>query len=160
MQVCMTTLNFIVLSSTIYIYIYIYTIMVIAKGKVYTWGGMCPCLGRKITKEWDAKIASEVDRLKDPITQIVSGKNHVLALDVSHRVYAWGSNTYGQLGTKDFDSTKSAEHPIEVTKLSDSEIVHIYANDNTSIAVAKDGKMFIWGYVNIYIHYLYLEQGR
>lgn len=38
--------------------------------------------------------------------KVSAGKNHVLALDNNGRIYSWGSNAYGQLGTDDSISHK------------------------------------------------------
>ena len=45
-----------------------------------------------------------------PIVQIATGRNHVLALDTSGKIYSWGRNDYGQLGL-------GQKRPVQVTKL-------------------------------------------
>lgn len=45
-----------------------------------------------------------------PVSQIVSGYGHCLALTDEGLLYAWGANTYGQLGTGNKSNHLSPVH--------------------------------------------------
>lgn len=84
------------------------------------------------------------------ITKIAAGVDHVLALDASGRVYAWGANQYGQLGNASF-----TDQPVAVRvctsnydKACDTEIsgiVDIAAGNTSSYAVSDKGQLYAWG---------------
>ncbi len=66
--------------------------------------------------------------------------DHALALRSDGTVWAWGLNTYGQLG----NGTKtSSKVPVAVSGLSD--IVAIAAGYNQSLALGDDGSIWQWG---------------
>uniref|UniRef100_A0A669F373 Regulator of chromosome condensation (RCC1) and BTB (POZ) domain containing protein 1 n=1 Tax=Oreochromis niloticus TaxID=8128 RepID=A0A669F373_ORENI len=77
------------------------------------------------------------------IQQIVSGYGHCLALTDKGLLYAWGANTYGQLGT----GTKS-NHLSPVHIMADKErVVEVAAchSTHTSAAKTQSGQVFMWG---------------
>src|SRR6185312_15197966 len=71
---------------------------------------------------------------------IAAGGTHVLALKSDGTVWAWGSNTSGQLG--DGTTTQRAA-PVQVTGL--SGVTAIAAGSNHSLAVKSDGTVWAWG---------------
>lgn len=85
---------------------------------------------------------------EDPLQNIVAisaGDYHVLALDNQGSVWAWGKNYYGQLG---IGSTDDSSTPVLVKKdlttyLTD--IVYIDAGFEHSLAIDKDGQIWVWG---------------
>jgi len=74
------------------------------------------------------------------IASISGGTNHYLALTVGGDVYAWGDNSYGQLGD---GTTQSRETPIKVPGLSD--ILDVAAGTNHSLAACYNGTVYAWG---------------
>lgn len=74
------------------------------------------------------------------IVEIDAGENHNIALDLTGKVYTWGRNNYGQLGTGDQIATK----PVEVTL--PEAIVKVAAGNNTSFAIGESGNVYAWGY--------------
>jgi alpha-tubulin suppressor-like RCC1 family protein len=75
------------------------------------------------------------------IVEVAGGRNHALALTAAGRVYAWGSNQYGQLGNGTF---ASSETPVRVSSL--SGVVGVFAGRDHSLAVKADGTVWAWGY--------------
>ncbi|GGJ47194.1 PA14 domain-containing protein [Deinococcus roseus] len=68
---------------------------------------------------------------------------HNLALDDNGDVWAWGiSNSYGELGRS---SANPSAYTIPQKVVGLSNIARIYASNRTSLAVAKDGKIYQWG---------------
>lgn len=87
----------------------------------------------------------------DHIEQISGGQRHVLALDVSGFVWAWGGNRGGQLGD---NSTIARNYAIKVKNPAGdgylSNIVRVIAGggddeDGFSAAVDRDGVIYVWG---------------
>ena len=75
------------------------------------------------------------------IVDVAGGRNHVIALSDDGRVYAWGSNAYGQLGNATWHDSST---PVLVSSLTD--IVAIFAGRDHSLAVRGDGSVWAWGY--------------
>ena len=46
----------------------------------------------------EVEFTTESGNTCAPIVQIATGRNHVLALDTTGKIYSWGRNDYGQLG--------------------------------------------------------------
>jgi alpha-tubulin suppressor-like RCC1 family protein len=80
-----------------------------------------------------------VDGLAD-VVAVAAGRAHSLALRGDGRVFAWGSNVAGQLGTND---TEDRGAPTLVAGLTD--VVAIAAGGQQSFALRGDGSVWGWG---------------
>ncbi len=83
------------------------------------------------------------------IVKISQGSDHFLALDTSGNVWAWGFNTYGQLGNGATSATYQAV-PTKVIVSSRSNaainnVAGIAAGNSFSVAVKSDGTAWAWG---------------
>ncbi|KAJ8410061.1 hypothetical protein AAFF_G00211020 [Aldrovandia affinis] len=78
------------------------------------------------------------------VLQIASGYAHSLALTDEGLLYAWGANTYGQLGTGNKSNQLS---PVQIMAEKESRIVEIAAchSTHTSAAKTQSGQVFMWG---------------
>ncbi|XP_067438721.1 RCC1 and BTB domain-containing protein 1 isoform X1 [Thunnus thynnus] len=77
------------------------------------------------------------------IHQVVSGYGHCLALTDEGLLYAWGANTYGQLGTGNKSNSLT---PVQI--MADKErIVEVAAchSTHTSAAKTQSGQVYMWG---------------
>jgi RHS repeat-associated protein len=74
------------------------------------------------------------------VTAIATGANHTLALKSDGTVWAWGNNTYGQLGN---NSTTNSSAPVQVSGL--TGVIAIAAGAGHSLAVKSDGTVWAWG---------------
>lgn len=76
--------------------------------------------------------------------------HHALALDDEGHVYAWGSNTHGELG---IDSEKDSYVPVEIVSLRGKGVCQLvatgYDGDSFSLALTESGNIFSWG-INSY----------
>ena len=93
------------------------------------------------------------------IVQISVGFSHALALDAEGKVWAWGSNDRGQLGTGERviphvcpPGTIAPNHyrPVNISTLSESElegvrIVQVSAGTAHSLALDEEGNVWAWG---------------
>jgi alpha-tubulin suppressor-like RCC1 family protein len=74
------------------------------------------------------------------VATLASGGNHSLALRSDGTVWAWGSNSQGQLG----DGTDTDRlTPVQVPGLTD--FTALAAGDAHSLAVRRDGAVWAWG---------------
>ncbi len=76
------------------------------------------------------------------VTAVAAGLSHSLALQ-NGNVFAWGDNTYGQLGN---NSTSSSNKPLEVTFSNNNlgGIVQVAAGEFSSYALSSDGSLYVW----------------
>ncbi|MDO4271494.1 MAG: hypothetical protein Q4C83_00725 [Candidatus Saccharibacteria bacterium] len=89
---------------------------------------------------------------RDQIVSIAAGDYYSFAISQNHRVFAWGSNNDGELGT---GSRNDSPKPTEITgnfELATGDYVTaISAGVNTTFALTNGGDSFVWGYSNDYM---------
>ena len=117
-----------------------------ADGNVYAWGrNDAGQLGTAVSLGGVQTIS-----LKDGngttvrATAIAAGTSHSLALGEDHRVYAWGSNLYGQLGNGNPLPPSSATPLTVAIPAGAGDVTSIAAGANHSLAVAG-GHVYAWG---------------
>ncbi len=76
------------------------------------------------------------------VTEIAAGVNHSLALKSDGTVWAWGDNSFGQLGD---GTTTQRNTPVQVTGLAGVAKVAAGPSSEHSIAVMADGSLRAWG---------------
>jgi alpha-tubulin suppressor-like RCC1 family protein len=81
------------------------------------------------------------------VVKVAAGAAHSLALTDDGRIYAWGDNTYGQLGSDPANGLYSTT-PTLVQKdgATFTGVVEIVAAGTNSYARTADGKVWAWGY--------------
>ena len=72
--------------------------------------------------------------------KISAGEDHFLAIDDDGRLWAWGSNDYGQVGTGD---TEYVLDPVQIG--TSNQWTAISAGDRYSLALRSDGTLWGWG---------------
>ncbi|MFA5812360.1 MAG: Ig-like domain-containing protein [bacterium] len=82
------------------------------------------------------------------IVSIAAGYEYGMALTKDGWVYAWGANSYGQLGTG--SSEKEVPTPTWVNLqphvlINQEKMAYIAASQRTSLAIDKDGYLYMWG---------------
>ena len=81
-----------------------------------------------------------------PIVRIAAGKDHALALDGTGRVWTWGNNAYGQLGTGNKTNRTSPCNPSVSPCLPNlNSIVGIAGGTRHTLALLNDGTVKAWG---------------
>jgi len=86
------------------------------------------------------KTPVQVTGLPDDVAQVAAGGDHNLALTDSGTVWAWGRNTWGQLGN---GGTQDSPVPVQVAGL--TGIAAIAAGGYASYAVTSSGSVYAWG---------------
>ena len=113
-------------------------------GNAWGWGG-----------NWRGELGdgSEIDRYTPvPVqmpagvvfTAISAGAGHALALDQAGNAWAWGTNSYGQLG--DASMTERSTTPVPVQMPAGVTFASVRGGLNESLALDRDGKVWAWGY--------------
>ncbi len=114
----------------------------ILHGKLYSWGSYAYGklgLGAVSTDQFSpVQLGTESDWIA-----VAAGEEHSLALKSNGTLYAWGQDYYGQLGiNKGYFNVESS--PVQVG--SDSDWVAVDAGEKTSMALKRDGTLWLWGY--------------
>ena len=105
--------------------------------------------------EWGAVNSktrpTAMSSLSTDVIAIAAGYNHSLALKSNGTVWAWGSNSNGQLGN---GGTTNSSAPVQVLKGASvnadespnlERVAAISAGNNHSVALTSDGKVWSWG---------------
>eukprot|EP00747_Dinoflagellata_sp_TGD_P165057 gnl/TRDRNA2_/TRDRNA2_185854_c0_seq1.p1 gnl/TRDRNA2_/TRDRNA2_185854_c0~~gnl/TRDRNA2_/TRDRNA2_185854_c0_seq1.p1 ORF type:complete len:587 (+),score=124.40 gnl/TRDRNA2_/TRDRNA2_185854_c0_seq1:97-1761(+) len=76
------------------------------------------------------------------ICQISVGKEHAMACTEGGRIFAWGKNDFGQLGTGDEENRAL---PVYTELPYETFIASVSAGSNYTLAVTKRGELWSWG---------------
>ena len=81
------------------------------------------------------------------IIAVSGGTHHTLALDNTGNVWAWGNNNDGELGNNSGDQVTSFGYKYDPTsvKVPIDSVVSISAGMFDSMALKKDGTLWLWG---------------
>ena len=85
-----------------------------------------------------------VTGLVGDVESVTAGRAHACARMSSGKVYCWGKNDFGQLGT---ESSTSSSTPVEVA-LPDSATA-VSAGGQTTCAITASGALYCWGRNNV-----------
>jgi len=126
-----------------------YSLALNASGQAFAWGAnFCGQLGIGDTAAHWPSIATAVYSggvlAGKAIVAISGGFLHTLAATSDGKVYSWGYNRYGQLGSV-ITSTSSTPVAVDNGAMGGSAIVAVAAGENHSLALSADGKVFAWG---------------
>ena len=147
--------------------------LAVSNGSVYSWGyngsGQLGVGSVNGTALGDATTPVQVEEagpggvnpLLANVTQVAAGAYHSLALTSDGKVFAWGDNTYGQLGNQYKDQNNVTDNPPTKTFSSAAIPVTFLQSDGTpypavptqiaaagsySLARLSDGSVWAWGY--------------
>ncbi|BDR53262.1 hypothetical protein KIM372_11690 [Bombiscardovia nodaiensis] len=120
-------------------------------GKTYAWGVS------KDTGWWHEAYYDSITnvhaspalvQVNSPVqlVRVSAGLYHSLGLGVDGRVYAWGSNRWGQLGTATNSGTAvDTPNPVAVPLPAGKRFTAVSAGALHSLALADDGTVYSWG---------------
>ncbi|MEN6463101.1 MAG: CFI-box-CTERM domain-containing protein [Syntrophomonas sp.] len=112
-------------------------------GSVYTWGSNWDGeLGTGAEWHEESCYPTEVSGLQN-IIAVSAGYRHALALQSDGSVWAWGSNTYGEIGDGTSGLSNDRFSPVQVIGL--PKIIAIAAGECHSLALAENGQVYAWG---------------
>lgn len=123
-----------------------FSLVVNTDGTVSAWGnnsyGQLGTPARNVMLAKPARIAG-----LDNIVAVSAGSVHGMALDSNGQVWAWGSNTYQQLGTGSIAMVSAPKRVLGLPAPADgaNSIRAIVAGMQNSAVVYADGSVWIWG---------------
>jgi len=114
-------------------------------GHIWTWGAS-DRPGADPTTDNDA-LPVEVPRpraMAAPVTALAAGYTHALTIDHDGRVWAWGTNRFGELGDgRDTDSAVPV--PVAMPTAAHPPFVAVSAGVDQSLALDSTGDVWVWG---------------
>ncbi|WP_157468163.1 thrombospondin type 3 repeat-containing protein [Desulfatibacillum aliphaticivorans] len=113
-------------------------------GSVWSWGDNGPGqLGLGLGENDDVFTPTKVDALPSTAS-IAAGNSHALALAPDGSVWSWGANSSGQLGLGTGGTFSTENRPQKITAI--SNVAAIAGGGSHSLALARDGSLWSWGY--------------
>jgi alpha-tubulin suppressor-like RCC1 family protein len=113
-----------------------------SNGTVWAWGANgSGQLGNGGQSPGSSPVPSQVLNLAGVIS-VAAGQGHALAVTTNGWVYAWGDDTYGQLGN---GGSGTYDTPILITSLTNNVIVAVAAGQYNSYALDNSGNIWEWG---------------
>jgi alpha-tubulin suppressor-like RCC1 family protein len=93
----------------------------------------------------DSDVTTATYALTEPLSggALAAGADHTVLATPQGLLYAWGRNTYGQIGDS---STTTRTSPTPVPSL--TGVIRLAAGDSHTLALTWDGRVFAWGYNN------------
>ena len=102
--------------------------------------------GTNVDKKEAVQVKIDENTYLTNIVKISVGQNHVMALTKDGEVYAWGANTFGQLGQNNTESLNYAKKVLgEGGDNSLQNIIDISAGSYGSMAINEYGWVYVWG---------------
>jgi hypothetical protein len=117
-----------------------FTLALAPDGTVWAWGNNASGqLGRGTTGGFSATPQQVIGL--PPIAQVSAGGGFALAQTADGRVFAWGSNGFGQLGTGTIGGQTGT--PAQVTAI--GPVASVAAGGLNALAILADGTSRVWG---------------
>jgi uncharacterized repeat protein (TIGR02543 family) len=127
-----------------------FTLALTTEGQLLTWGyNASGQLGDGTTtgRNYPVDILKNFNLYQDEVIIHVNvGYTHSLAVTSLGRIFTWGSNNNGQLGTGNMINQL---YPYEITSnfdlIGEEKIVKAFGGDYVSYAISSTGRLFAWG---------------
>ena len=119
----------------------VFTVGLKVNGTLWTWGSdSIGQLGNGTSSNSDVAIPTQISNQN--WNSIAAGKDHVIAIQSNGTLWAWGSNSFGQLG---INSTTSKSLPVQVGTDSDWNKISAGSNHNSAMRTSTSGQIYVWG---------------
>jgi len=126
-----------------------HTLCLDSDGKLYSWGdndGRQLGTGSTSVLDSQPKAVTASGALSGKtIVDMAGGRYHSLCLDSDGKVYAWGDNSYGEVGDGSFTLRAT---PVDISNsgaLAGRVVSRIYAGASFSLAMDSTGALISWG---------------
>ena len=132
----------------------------IPAGQLYAWGTALHGFGMQPASSSGSAVSGCVEAVPRPVatlagvavTSVAASQRHVVVTSSSQGVtYAWGDNTYGQLGTGGTSTERQASAappfwlPRRLASLDNVTLVSLAAGQHHSLAATAMGEVLAWG---------------
>ena len=131
----------------------------IAPGQLYAWGTALHGFGMQPASNTMTAVSASVEAVPRPVTAlagvsvtaVAASQRHVVVTSASQAVtYAWGDNTYGQLGTGATSAGVGGALlpywlPRRLASLDNVSLVSLAAGQHHSLAATAKGEVLAWG---------------
>ncbi|XP_043513909.1 RCC1 and BTB domain-containing protein 1-like isoform X1 [Frieseomelitta varia] len=120
-----------------------YVLALTEEGKIYSWGrDNYGELGNNSTNHMIPTLVTG-NLSNEFIVDIACGSHHCLALTKEGKVYAWGDNSWGQIG---YTVSINQNAPMKVnSRLADKTVICISCCHSSSMTVTDSGEVYGWG---------------
>lgn len=118
-----------------------HTCALLSDGKVKCWGNSSSGQVGHGAFSLDVSTATEA-LLPESVAQVTAGGSTTCARTAAGKVYCWGDNASGQLGT--FDNPTDHNTPVAPQSL-ETNIAQIDTNSSTTCALTTAGLVYCWG---------------
>ncbi|MDH5228531.1 MAG: M12 family metallo-peptidase [Gammaproteobacteria bacterium] len=117
-------------------------------GSLLAWGDNAAAqLGLSDTgKHFNSLVLDQTGKPLQNIVQVAVGDNFVLALDSQGQVWAWGDNSFGQLGDTTLRSRNFAGLVQDRSGADMQDIIAIAAGQQHGLALNANGNVWAWGH--------------
>lgn len=123
-----------------------------SKGQLWSWGynhngqlGNNWYIHDYIVSSYPIKVAMD-NMAVGSISDMATGNQHNIALDEKTNIlWAWGDNTYGQLGNNESNNFEVTPVKVDMTNIGNAKITSVSAGYYHSLALDENGKIWAWG---------------
>lgn len=118
-------------------------------GNIYFWGSNQH--GQMGASVDDIQGTPKLFPFDTKIENVSIGWNHILCTDKDGILYSWGSNEYNELGLSASisETVVNKPMPVFVQYLDAKKFVSISAGATSSMAIADNGELYVWGEVGV-----------
>jgi alpha-tubulin suppressor-like RCC1 family protein len=123
-------------------------------GKVYCWGGIPERMGRRNPPAYEPVSETEssvieIDSSAFPsdasVKEITAGSRHTCARTAKGRVFCWGVNEHGQVGSGSQEKLVRVPEPVAMGPPPGGDFAHVAAGTFHTCAIDKAGAPHCWG---------------
>lgn len=125
-----------------------HSLAVCTDGGLYSWGWNAQGqlgIGNNTNSAVPVAVSTAGVLAGKTIIAASGGNNHSLALSSDGKVFAWGLNSKGQLGTGNFTDSNTPVPVVTTGALSGKTVIAVSAGYEHSLALCSDGTLVAWG---------------
>jgi alpha-tubulin suppressor-like RCC1 family protein len=111
------------------------TAVITIEGSLFAWG-----MGENVFSDVDSSLPKHMCPHINNFTQVACGRSHIMLLDVKGDVYAFGHNSYGQLG----EGSRKPSLKLRLV-LKGKSVESVACGRYHSLAAAACGTIYSWG---------------